>query len=420
MAPKKATGSKKQKTGSSASAPVDVPPNVEGRFVGPPQFAKFQELQLRKLWYEKEFPISPTGPHRSFIEAIQALGWGKLLEPEIYINDEVVREFYANAFPTDLTQPFPFITTVRGRPVRFDRDAINKFLGKPYTRESEEDMCDYAVTLAKGNWDAPGITELLLLPGHNLTYNDKGLPLRVKAENLTPVARLGLLFILHNVIPWSHISDATMPIVGFLYFLFKKTPVDVAQVIANELKEVVLSGVFDRTRANCLLPFPALIMGLIEKARIIVPANFRSKIGKIDDKHIERWCTPKTPIQTQPPASTQAPPQFTPPPHPQFSDQQLLYHIMDQNAANHRADAYLYQAMYQMSLNQPLYDPSQFYSHVAWPGDRPQFGEGAGASGAGASGAGANVGDDDDPIDERAADAFVSDEGDGDDDTMED
>ncbi|KAK2390772.1 hypothetical protein QL285_064286 [Trifolium repens] len=155
------------------------------------------------------------------------------------------------------------------------------------------------------------MTELLLLPGRTLSYNNKGLPIRVKAEDMTLVARLGLLFILHNVVPRSHISDATMPMLGLIYCVFKGTPVDIAKVIANELKEVVLSGALDRTRANCMPSFPALIMGLIKKARINVPANLRDRVGKIDDKHVERWCYPKTPIQTQPPAPTQFPPQST-------------------------------------------------------------------------------------------------------------
>ncbi|MCI26462.1 hypothetical protein A2U01_0047657 [Trifolium medium] len=64
--------------------------------------------------------------------------------------------------------------------------------------------------------------------------------------------------------------------------------------------------------------------------------------------------------------------------------------------------------MYHMSLNQHMMEPSLFQTHIAWPGDRPQFGDGAGTS--------AGAGDDDD-VDNAAADAF---EEDGDDDEMQD
>ncbi|MCI63894.1 hypothetical protein A2U01_0085151 [Trifolium medium] len=46
-------------------------------------------------------------------------------------------------------------------------------------------------------------------------------------------------------------------------------------------------------------------------------------------------------------------------------------------------------------------DPSYFHTQIAWPGDMPQLGEGAGTSGAG--------GDDDD-VDNAAADAFEDDD----------
>jgi hypothetical protein len=55
MAPKKSTGSKKQKTNASSSTPAQVPANIQDRFSGPAQYERFQELQARKFWPEKEF-----------------------------------------------------------------------------------------------------------------------------------------------------------------------------------------------------------------------------------------------------------------------------------------------------------------------------------------------------------------------------
>ncbi|MCI78355.1 hypothetical protein A2U01_0099625 [Trifolium medium] len=46
--------------------------------------------------------------------------------------------------------------------------------------------------------------------------------------------------------------------------------------------------------------------------------------------------------------------------------------------------------------------PQDFHSHNNWPGDRPHFG--------GESGAGADAGDDDEEVDEAAANAFVDEE----------
>ncbi|GAU27364.1 hypothetical protein TSUD_55170 [Trifolium subterraneum] len=162
------------------------------------------------------------GKHGSFVEAIETLGWGKLIDLERYVNPELVKEFYANALLTNLSQPFPYMTMVRNRHIRFDRNAINDFLGKPYNRASEDDLCDYATTMARGNWDVPEMTELLLLQDCNIIYGKSGLPVRAKGEDMNPLARLALLFFLHNVMPRSHISDATMPMLGLIYCFYRE------------------------------------------------------------------------------------------------------------------------------------------------------------------------------------------------------
>ncbi|MCI32151.1 hypothetical protein A2U01_0053363, partial [Trifolium medium] len=131
MAPKKAPAPKKQKTAASSSRAA--PPFDAERFLGPVQLERYQALQNRKLWPEKKFDIIPDGEYRSFVEAIDYHKWGKLLDPPHPINDDFVREFYTNATQLDPTEPFSFTTMVRGRTIHFDRDAINDYLGNPYT-----------------------------------------------------------------------------------------------------------------------------------------------------------------------------------------------------------------------------------------------------------------------------------------------
>ncbi|MCI94546.1 hypothetical protein A2U01_0115844, partial [Trifolium medium] len=67
-----------------------------------------------------------------------------------------------------------------------------------------------------------------------------------------------------------------------------------------------------------------------------------------------------------------------------------------------------------LHLQGPVMTPQDFHAHNNWPGDRPHFGEGAGAFADAADG-------DDDAVDEDAADAAEDDDdqngddGDGDD-----
>ncbi|MCI23701.1 hypothetical protein A2U01_0044883, partial [Trifolium medium] len=103
MGPKKAAGSKKLKTGAStskATSPYDV-----DRFSGLAHYERYQALQKRKIWPEKQFNITPDGKFMSFISTIDDRNWARLINPPPSINVDLVREFYANAMPVDEDEP---------------------------------------------------------------------------------------------------------------------------------------------------------------------------------------------------------------------------------------------------------------------------------------------------------------------------
>ncbi|GAU40906.1 hypothetical protein TSUD_297110 [Trifolium subterraneum] len=306
-----------------------------------------------EFWAEKVFDILPTGMYRDFAEVIHERWWNKLPNPPQTINDDLVREFYANAVPTNEDAPFSFTTMICGHPLRFDREAINAYLGNPHTLVNEDGLCPYARILAQGNWNVDHMKQKLLLPDRNIKFNTAGLPLRALRGDMKPKAQLTLLFILHNI-PCSHLSDAPMNILGLLYCVHAGKDVDVARVIANELKVIASSGVTDHSRPK----FPSI------------------------DPMLQNW----------------------------------FHQTWDQNAANHRADIAMYEAVYRMNLQQPLDEPNMFQTHNAWPGDKPNFVGGAGVE-AGADGDGAGV--DDDAIDEAAANAFDDNDASGEDEQYE-
>ncbi|MCI27692.1 hypothetical protein A2U01_0048892, partial [Trifolium medium] len=92
-----------------------------------------------------------------------------------------------------------------------------------------------------------------------------------------------------------------------------------------------------------------------------------------------------------------------------------FYHTWDQNTYNHRAMIAMQESMYNMQLNHQVMSPADFQAHLAWPGDRTQFGEGADTS------SGVDV---DDDADAAAAAAFIDEDEEatqsGDDDEMHD
>ncbi|KAL5100365.1 hypothetical protein RYX36_004692 [Vicia faba] len=85
--------------------------------------------------------------------------------------------------------PFAFKTWVRGKEVDFSRRAINEFLGNPYTLGDDE-LDDYHIQLAKGNWDFENLRATLCKRGHTYEVNVSGHLLRFSRKILKTNAQV--------------------------------------------------------------------------------------------------------------------------------------------------------------------------------------------------------------------------------------
>lgn len=140
MAPKRDVTTKKQKTSGAGTSRWQESFD-QTKFLEQEQHDKYQELIGRSIWYERIFEINPEGSYRSLNALWSTRKWDKLLIPHLKINTEVLREFYANAFPS-AGFAFSFSTKVGGRTIHFHRYAINKFLGNPLVLR-EGQVCRY-------------------------------------------------------------------------------------------------------------------------------------------------------------------------------------------------------------------------------------------------------------------------------------
>lgn len=95
--------------------------------------------------------------------------------------------------------------------------------------------------------------------------NAYGVAIRYQREDLNLKAQVILLLILHNIRPSSHTSKFTMDNSQLIYLNMKGKQVDVARIVADEIKVVAESGKQpgERAKSTCPLVFPCLIMGLI-------------------------------------------------------------------------------------------------------------------------------------------------------------
>lgn len=270
------------------------------------------------LWPERVFNLQPQGPYKEIFKLFNDQGWGKLLKPEIKINPELLREFYANALPENPhTDPFEFVTVARGRTIRFDREAINTYLGNPYPLADEDEFDLFHTNQNKGNFDHDEIKKAILLEGKNYEASDAGREHIAKYSAMVPEAKVILKLILHNIKPNSHLSDVSVDTTPLIYYILKGIKVDIARTIAWELKLVALQG---KTGPKSRISFPGLVMGLIKGTRMKVPSvGIEELKNPVDDAFIScHIMKEKKGKGSKGASSSQAPP---PQPEPQHEPQ---------------------------------------------------------------------------------------------------
>ncbi|KAF1867873.1 hypothetical protein Lal_00012769 [Lupinus albus] len=105
--------------------------------------------------------------------------WGTLTSPHNKFDPDVVREFYANAYPPEEGGGlFEHKSWVRDKVIRYDRDYLNLMLNNPY-EVSEDSMDGYHQMVAQNNTMAHGFriaetVETLCLPGRSVSANVDG------------------------------------------------------------------------------------------------------------------------------------------------------------------------------------------------------------------------------------------------------
>jgi hypothetical protein len=178
---------------------------------------------------------------------------------------------------------------VRGKTIGFDRDAINTYLGNPYTfpdlEDDEEKLCPYQRRAAKGDWDHGKIQLEILKRGKKYDRSEAVIPHRAMYSNMTVPAQVIFKFIVHNVWPKSHTSSSTLKVTPLIWYILSGGEVDIARIIARELKKIVISG---RNEPSCKLAFPGLIVRLVLNAKICIPPPVHEELkGPIDDAFID-------------------------------------------------------------------------------------------------------------------------------------
>nr|KYP33062.1 hypothetical protein KK1_046125 [Cajanus cajan] len=348
------------------------------RFMTKTKQQRYTELEPRQIVAERRVELE-AGEYMDFQRELTRRKWNKLATPEKKYNEEIIKEFYANAYPlqrTDQTRN----SWVRGAVVSYSRDAIQQYLGSRDVIGG--DGLDEFGRLKKAHaFNADKMAKLLCLPGCTYTVGLTGNPVSFLRKNLTTTARIWQNLLYCNVYCITHISDLNMPRATLLYSILQKTEVDIPTIISDEIHKIVLSSP-SSTGVSRPLGFPGLITGLCLFSGSRLPGNLNKALRPpINAAYIKIHCKseqhgdasqPRPPRHGQGSSSSQVPAQDFMAAH--------FHHIEQQNLANHLALMSLNTSMYHAHQQQfqggPPFQwpsPEAFQQHFYWPGDSPHF-----------------------------------------------
>jgi hypothetical protein len=246
-------------------------------------------LIKRTIQPERFISFSPGGTYRKLVSNFERRKWNKFCEPEPEINYDIVCEFYANALHLEEGVAFNYQTRVRGKIISFSRDAIITNFGNPLTL-AENGRCEYRAKELANDWDLPTVSATLCLEGRTYDLNDQGFPKSWKRESLNLEARAYLVLLLNNIRPRSHNTTIPLDVGCLLYYIMIGKSVDVASIIAGEMRKVATSGTKFGGKTG-VLTYPGLIMGLCRRANVPIPDEVHFSITSvINDAYLNRFC----------------------------------------------------------------------------------------------------------------------------------
>ncbi|KAF1860334.1 hypothetical protein Lal_00037673 [Lupinus albus] len=199
---------KKHKHGTSGQA---TPSYNRNKFTSLEREERYNTLLQWTFVPERRVDLR-RNEYPQFLTRLYELKWGTFASPHDKFDPDVVREFYANAYPPeDGGGLFEHKSWVRGKVIWYDRDYLNLMLNNPY-EVSEDSLDGYHQMVAQNSTLVHGfrIAETvvtLCLPRRSVSANVDGQPKRIYWKDMTTLAQIWMIFCLHNIIPNSHVSS---------------------------------------------------------------------------------------------------------------------------------------------------------------------------------------------------------------------
>ncbi|KAK5825936.1 hypothetical protein PVK06_020823 [Gossypium arboreum] len=182
----------------------------------------------------------------------EALNWELFFEKRPNVDEELVREFYANLTSSELKK-----VPVREIKVPITSNAINKFFELPNFKN--DDYSSLMSNIKPENLQE--IFEELTVLGSKWTVSKQGIH-TCRREFLTPLANVWFYFIRFSLMPSSHETTISLERMVLLYSILTRKTIDVGKIILREMRNCAV-----KCSGPAFFPFTITILCL--KAKIL-------------------------------------------------------------------------------------------------------------------------------------------------------
>ncbi|KAH1063677.1 hypothetical protein J1N35_028664 [Gossypium stocksii] len=269
-----------------ASAQID---ETQNKFHYEEAKVRYESIFKNQQMHPKKGFTSKESNYRDFMARIrqvaEALNWELFCEKRPSVDEELVREFYANLTSSELTE-----VLVCGIKVPINSNAINEFFEVP---DFENDEYSSLLSNIKPE-NLHEILEKLTIPGSKWTVSKQRIH-TCRREYLTPLVKVWFYFIRFILMPSSNGTTISLERMVLLYSILTRKTIDVGKIILTEIQNYVV-------RRSGLAYFPFTITILCLKAKIL--ANIK-KTGVEESEDPEE--AKDNPTEIEPEQSAEVP-----------------------------------------------------------------------------------------------------------------
>ncbi|MED6134428.1 hypothetical protein PIB30_036928 [Stylosanthes scabra] len=194
---------------------------------------------------------------------IQQRKWEKFTNPIQAVGQNMVKEFYANAWEPEKEKrkPYTYTTMVRGKEISFAPKDIKRVLN--LRKDPLSNAASYEERVANKDYRLDHVQEDLCIERGEWVRHKDGRPHYLRRADLEPMTKGWNDFVCRSIMPTTNRSELTVERAVLIHYIIIGENINVEEIIAKQFYKFIY-----KTDLPSSLPFPSILAALCADAKI--------------------------------------------------------------------------------------------------------------------------------------------------------